>query len=89
MPKFTVTITDEELKALAYVAVDPTEWITNLVKARAAAAMDEIYETEVARMMADPKIKTMPTSKEAVIAAAKVKSAAERHKEFLANPPVV
>jgi hypothetical protein len=89
MVDITVRITDEEMRALAYAAVDPREWIENLVKTRAAAAMQEIYESEMARMMADPTIKTIPASKEAVIAAAKIKSAAQRHAEFLANPPIV
>jgi len=88
MVNIMVTITDEEMRALAYVAVDPQEWVENFVKNRAAAAMQEIYEAEIARMLADPTITTMPASKEAVIAAANIKSAAERHAEFLANPPV-
>jgi hypothetical protein len=88
MVNIMVTISDEEMRALAYVALDPQEWIENFVKNRAAAAMQEIYEIEIARMLADPTITTMPASKEAVIAAANIKSAAERHAEFLANPPV-
>jgi hypothetical protein len=88
MVNIMVTISDEEMRALAYVALDPQEWVENFVKNRAAAAMQEIYETEIARMLADPTITTMPASKEAVIAAANIKSAAERHAEFLANPPV-
>jgi hypothetical protein len=89
MVDITVTITDEEMRALAYVAVDPHEWVENFVKNRAAAAMQEIYESEMARMMADPTITMIPASKEAVVAAAKIRSAAERHAEFLANPPIV
>jgi len=88
MPDLTITLTNDEMRALAYVAVDPAEWVTNFAKNRAAAAMNEIYETEMARMMADPKITSIPASREAVIAAANVKSAAERHAEFLANPPI-
>jgi hypothetical protein len=87
MVDITITLTADEMKALAYVAVDPVEWITNLVKNRAAAATHEIYETEVARMLADPTITTIPASKDAVVAAANVKSAAVRHAEFLATPP--
>jgi hypothetical protein len=88
MVDITITITDDEMRALAYVAVDPVEWITNLTKNRAAAAVQEIYEQEVARMMADPTITSIPASKINVVRAAKIKSAAERHAEFLAAPPI-
>jgi hypothetical protein len=88
MVDITITITDEEMKALAYAAVDPVEWITNLTKSRAAAATQEIYDNELARMMADPEIKSIPADKDAVVRAANIKSAADRHADFLANPPV-
>jgi hypothetical protein len=88
MPDITITITDEEMRALAYVAFDPVEWVTNFTKSRAAAAMQEIYDNEVARMMADPDIKTIPADKAAVVRNAKIRSAAERQAEFLANPPI-
>jgi hypothetical protein len=88
MVDITITITDAEMKALAYVAVDPQEWVENFTKNRAAAAMQEIYEAEIARMTDDPTITTIPASKDAVVADAKIKSAAERHAEFLATPPL-
>jgi hypothetical protein len=88
MATITITITNDEMLALEYVAVDPVEWVTNFTKVRAAAAMQEIYETEMARMLADPDIKTIPADKNEVIRAAKIKSAAARQKEFLANPPI-
>lgn len=88
MVDVTITITDDEMKALEYIAVDPVEWITNFTKNRAAAAMQEIYDNEVARMMADPGIKTIPADKVEVVRAANIKSAAARHAEFLANPPI-
>ena len=89
MPDITITLTDEEMRALEYVAVDPVEWITNFAKNRAAAAEQEIYESEVARMMADPNITTMPATREEVIRNADIKSAAERQAEFLAKPPII
>jgi len=89
MPDITITLTDDEMRALAYVAADPVEWVANFTKVRAAAAMQEIYEMEVSRMMADPNITTMPTSREAVIRNANIRSAAERMAEFLAKPPIV
>ena len=88
MPDLTITLTDDEMRALAYVAVDPVEWVTNFAKNRAAAAMQEIYDNEVARMMADPNIKSIPADKAEVVRAANIRSAADRHAEFLANPPI-
>ena len=89
MVDITITITADEMRMLEYIAVDPVEWITNFTKNRAAAAMQEIYETEMARMMADPDIKTIPADREAVVRAANIKSAADRHAEFLATPPII
>lgn len=88
MQEIKVTITDNEWKALAYVAVSPEEWINNLVHARAAGAMQEIYEEEIRRMTADPNVTTIPADRDEVIAGADIKSAAERQLEFLANPPI-
>jgi hypothetical protein len=88
MVDLTITLTDEEMKALEYVAVDPVEWVTNFTKVRAAAAMKEIYDSEVARMIADPNIHTIPADPAEVVRDAEVKSAAERHEEFLATAPL-
>jgi hypothetical protein len=88
MAKIEIEITDEEMRALEYVAVDPVEWVTNFTKVRAAAAMEEIYETEIARMRSDPSVEFIPVNKASVVRNANIKSAAERHAEFLANPPV-
>ena len=88
MPDITITVTDEEMKALEYVAVDVTEWVTNFTKSRAQAAMQEIYISEVARMNADPDITTIPADPAEVVRDADLQSAAERHAEFLANPPI-
>ena len=88
MVDLTITITDEEMKALAYVAVDPVEWVTNFTKNCAAAAMQEIYEAEVKRMIEDPNITTIPADPLEVVRDADIQSAAERQEEFLANPPV-
>lgn len=81
MNTFTVTLTDAELKALAYVAADPQDWIDNAVHNRCRIAMDEIYASEVARMTADPDITSIPADKEAVILSADVQTMAERQAE--------
>jgi hypothetical protein len=83
MNTFTITLTDAELKALAHVALDPQEWIDNAVYERCRLAMEEIFTTEVSRMIADPSITEIPADREVVVLAADIKTAAERHAELL------
>lgn len=79
--KYTVTLTEAQDKALAYVAADPAEWIQNAASERARIAMEEIFQMEVQRMLADPTITEIPADREAVVLAADIKSAAERNAE--------
>lgn len=76
--QITITLTDAEAKALAYVAYSPQEWVENAVKERSQVAMDEIFQAEVQRMLADPNTTEIPADKEAVVLAADIQSAAER-----------
>ena len=76
--KITITLTEAETKALAYVAADPTEWATNAVKERARIAMEEIFQLEVQRMLADPNTTQIPADREAVVLASNLPSALER-----------
>lgn len=76
--EYTVTLTEAQDKALAYVAFDPQEWIQNAASERARIAMEEIFQAEVARMLADPSVTEIPADREAVVLAADVLSAAER-----------
>jgi hypothetical protein len=85
MPLISVDISEVEYKALTTVAIDPEEWITNLVKARASIAMDEIYHTEIQRMTADPTIKSIPADRDAVVLAASVLTAQQLHEKALAD----
>ena len=85
MNTFTLTLTDAQLKALAYVAVDPQEWIENAIHERCRLAMEEIFIAEVARMVADPETTSIPADREAVVLAADIKSAAQRHQEMIDN----
>jgi len=81
MNTFTITLTDAEYKALAHVAYDPQDWIENAVKARCQSAMEEIFATEVARMLADPNTTSIPADRETVVLAADIKTAVEIHAE--------
>ena len=85
MTTYTVTLTDVEAKALAHLAYDPQEWIQNFVEVRCRQAIDEIANAEIARMMADPNTTSIPADKEAIVAAANIKTAKEIHEEFLAQ----
>ena len=92
MNTFTITLTDAEHKALAHIAYDPQEWINNAVKARCKAAMEEIFNAEVARMLADPETVSIPADREAIVLAANIKTAVEIHQErmipVVETPPV-
>ena len=79
--EYTITLTEAQDKALAYVAADPAEWIQNAASERARIAMEEIFQMEVQRMLSDPTIQQIPADREAVVLAADIKSAAERNTE--------
>ena len=81
MTTYTITLTDAETKAMEFVALSVQDWADNALQNRARIAMDEIYDTEVARMTADPTITSIPADKEAVVLAADIKSAAVRQAE--------
>jgi hypothetical protein len=81
MTIYTIELTEAEVKAMEYVALDVQEWADNVLKNRARIAMDEIYDAEVKRMTADPEITAIPADKEAVVLDADIKSAAQRNAE--------
>lgn len=82
MNTFTITLSDAELKALAFVAISPQEWIDNAVHERCRIAIEEIFTSEVQRMLADSSIKEIPADREVIVLAADIKTAADRQKEF-------
>ena len=86
--KHTIILTEAEEKALSYVAIDTTKWIQNAASERARIAMEEIFQAEVQRMLADPTITEIPADREAVVLAADIKSAAERNEEFKETPMI-
>ena len=82
----TITLTAAQEKGLAYVAMSPQEWADNAVHNRCRQAIDEIYDMEVARMIADPDITTIPADKDAVVLAANVQTAAQRNAAAASGP---
>ena len=83
----TITLTDAQERALAYVAASPQEWAENVVHNRCNIAIDEIYNMEVARMTADPDITSIPADKDAVVLAADIQSVAERNAAAESSTP--
>lgn len=83
MNTFTIELTDAESKALSHVAYSPQDWIENAVKARCAAAMEEIFKQEVERMLSDSEVDNIPADREVVVLAANIKSAKEMHEEMM------
>ena len=71
----TIELDDVEEKCIRYFAADPEEWARNFVIARIFAAKQEIYQSEVRRMTADPDIKNIPADIDIVVAQANVKYA--------------
>ena len=76
--KYEIELNDAQVKALSYVAYDPQDWIQNAASERARVAMEEIFQLEVARMLADPSITEIPADREAVVLAANIISAKDR-----------
>jgi len=103
MPDYTITISDEEEKALLWDIVVPQEWADNAIHNKARRCADEICRLaledathtiltiEEKRQLRDwldnqeivlTSIKQLPENiKRQIVAAARVKSAAERNAE--------
>lgn len=80
---YTITLTDAEDKALHVVALSAQDWIDNAVHERCRIAIEEIVNAEVQRKLAAGEI--ISGSKEDIVKAAPIKSAAERQAELEAQ----
>jgi len=78
MTTYTVELTAAEDKAMAYIAYSVQAWIDNAAHNRARKAIEELYDIEVVRMNADPKITTIPADKEQVVLDSTQKNAKQR-----------
>ena len=76
MTTYTITLSDAEDKALGVVAFSQDDWIQNAVKERCRISIEEIVNAEVQRKLAAGEAIT--GSKEDIVMAAQVESAAER-----------
>ena len=73
---YTITLSDAEDKALRVVAISAQDWIDNAVHERCRIAVDEIVNAEVQRKLAAGE--SITGSKDDIVMAAPVESAAER-----------
>lgn len=74
--QLTITISDAEHKALAYVALSPEDWANNAVHERCRIAIEEIVAAEVQRKLAAGE--PITGSKDDIVMAAQIESAADR-----------
>jgi hypothetical protein len=79
MATYTVTLSDAEDKAIHVVALDAQDWIDNAVHERCRIAMEEIIAAEVQRLLGEGK--SITGSKDDIVIAAPIQSAAERQAE--------
>jgi len=77
MATYTITLSDAEDKALHTVALSAQDWIDNAVHERCRIAIDEIVNAEVQRKLAAGE--SITGSKDDIVIAADVESAAERN----------
>ena len=85
MATYTITLSAAEDKALGVVAFSQDDWIQNAVKERCRIAMEEIIAAEVQRLLGEGK--SITGSKDDIVIAAPIKSAAERQAEAQAQQP--
>jgi hypothetical protein len=83
MATYTITLSDAEDKALHVVALDAQDWIDNAVHERCRIAMEEIIAAEVQRLLGEGK--SITGSKDDIVMAAPIQSAAERNAEAQAT----
>ena len=81
--EYTITLTDAQDKALNYDAISAQEWIENLVYEKCRVVMDEIVAQEVDRITSTGG--TLSGTKDDIVLAAPIKSAAERNIDFKNN----
>ncbi len=84
--QFTITLSDAENKALGVVALDQNDWIQNAVHERCRIAIDEIVAAEVQRKLAAGE--PITGTKDDIVMAAQIESAAERQARFEAEAAV-
>lgn len=80
MIQYTITLSDAENKALGVVALSQQDWIDNAVHERCRVAIEEIVAAEIQRKLTTGE--PIAGSKEELVMAAPVLSAAERQADL-------
>jgi hypothetical protein len=75
-----IILSEAEYKALSYIAVDPDLLIDNFAHNRCRIAIEEIVAAEVERITSEGG--TLSGTKEDIVIAAQIKSAAEQQAEL-------
>jgi len=78
MSQITFELTDLQATVLAHIALDPLDYIANIIEWQANLATDEIVEMEIARMIADPNTASIPSDRTQILENAVLIPAAER-----------
>ena len=79
--EYTITLSEAEVKAMEYVAVNVQDWIENAVKNRARIAIDDIINLEVERITSSGG--EISGTKEDIVLAAPIKSLKQRQEELI------
>ena len=80
---YTITLSEAEDKALSVVALSQQDWIDNAVHERCRIAIEEIVAQEVQRKLSAGE--SITGSKEDIVLAAPIQTAAERQAQFEAE----
>ena len=80
---YTIELSDAEDKAFGVIAVSQNDWIQNAIKERCRLAIEEIVAAEVQRKLAAGE--TISGSKEDIVMAANIESAAQRQARLQAE----
>ena len=87
MTTYTITLSDAEDKALHVVAMSAQEWMDNAVHERCRIAIEEIVAAEVQRKLTVGE--SVTGSKDDIVMAAPVESAAERQTRMEAEQAAI
>ena len=77
---YTITLSNAQDKALSVIAANNQQWIENVVFERCRLAIEEIVNAEVQRKLAAGE--TISGTKEEIVLAADVETAAERNERL-------
>jgi hypothetical protein len=80
---YTIELSDAEDKEFGVIAVSQNDWIQNAIKERCRLAIEEIVAAEVQRKLAAGE--TISGSKEDIVMAANIESAAQRQARLQAE----